>query len=378
MALTGVRDISVMETPPEDRLPVTTYVGEYDGDMVRRALLRELERNGQVFYVHNRVQTIETVRQRLTKLVPEVEFATAHGQMKETKLERVMTRFVEGEVDVLVCTSIIESGLDIPNANTLIIERADRFGLAQLYQLRGRVGRGATRAYAYLFHDRHARLTQEARQRLETIQEANGLGAGYTIAMRDLEIRGAGDILGPRQSGQVAAVGFELYTRLLVRAVQELKAEREGTPPPVESLGSVRIELPIPALLPERYVPEARLRLQIYRRLAQLTTMAEIDEIEQELSDRFGVLPNEASNLIYQLRLKVLAREARVDAVVLGDGHLVLRPAGWGQSMRDRLQPFMDDGVSVSRRDIRVPMTSGWQSQLVSALQTVAKIAFDG
>lgn len=298
--------------------------------------------------------------------------------MKEANLERVMTRFVEGEVDVLVCTSIIESGLDIPNANTLIIERADRFGLAQLYQLRGRVGRGAMRAYAYLFHDRQARLTQEARQRLETIQEANGLGAGYTIAMRDLEIRGAGDILGSRQSGQVAAVGFDLYTRLLVRAVKELQAEREGVPPPVEPLGSVRIELPIPALLPECYVPEARLRLQIYRRLAQLTTMAEVDEIEQELSDRFGVLPDEAGNLMYQLRLKALAREARVDSIVLEDKHLVLRPAGWGQSMRDTLQPFLDDGVNVSRRDIRVPMTAGWRSRLMSVLQALDQVAFDG
>ncbi|HET92310.1 MAG TPA: transcription-repair coupling factor, partial [Chloroflexi bacterium] len=228
MALTGVRDISTIETPPEERLPVTTYVGVYDAQLVRRAILRELERAGQVFYVHNRVQTIQAVRRRLEKLVPEATFAVGHGQMREADLERVMLRFVSGEIDVLVCTSIIESGLDIPNANTLVVERADWFGLAQLYQLRGRVGRGAQRAYAYFFHNRLSRLTLEARQRLETMQEATDLGAGYTIAMRDLEIRGAGDILGTRQSGQVAAVGFDLYTRLLRRSVQELRAEREG------------------------------------------------------------------------------------------------------------------------------------------------------
>jgi len=380
MALTGVRDISIIDTPPEERLPVNTYVGEYDADLVRRAILRELERDGQVFYVHNRVQTIETVRQRLMQLVPEAEFATAHGQMKEADLERVMTRFVAGEVDVLVCTSIIESGLDIPNANTLIIERADRFGLAQLYQLRGRVGRGVMRAYAYLFYDRNARLTQEARQRLETIREATGLGAGHTIAMRDLEMRGAGDILGARQSGHVAAVGFELYTRLLVRAVQELKAEQEGCLSPREPFGSVRIELPIPALLPERYVPETRLRLQIYRRLAQLTSMAEIDEIEQELADRFGTLPSEARNLVYQLRLKALARDAHVGAIVLEDHALVLRPEAWGQALREKLSQALEDNVYVTRRDVRLPITSGWRDRLVDVLRTIARLhrAFDG
>jgi len=374
MALTGVRDISTIETPPEERLPVTTYVGEYDAELVRRAILRELERGGQVFYVHNRVQTIQTARRRLTKLVPEATFATGHGQMREADLEQVMLRFVGGEIDVLVCTSIIESGLDIPNANTLIVERADHFGLAQLYQLRGRVGRGAQRAYAYLFHDRLTRLTQEARQRLETMHEATELGAGYTIAMRDLEIRGAGDILGTRQSGQIAAVGFDLYTRLLRRAVQELRAQREGKPPPPEPLGSIRIDLPISVRLPEDYVPDVRLRLQIYRRLAELGSMIQIDEMERELADRFGPLPPDVKNLMYQLRLKALARDARVSVIGIDNGRLVLRSGRGIYPDRDKLKRLLGERVAVGRRDIWLPQERGWQGELVAVLKKMARL----
>ncbi|HEY66637.1 MAG TPA: DEAD/DEAH box helicase, partial [Thermoflexia bacterium] len=374
MSLTGVRDISTIETPPEERLPVTTYVGEYNAQLVRRAILRELERGGQIFYVHNRVQTIETVRHRLERLVPEATFAIAHGQMREADLERVMLRFVAGEIDVLVCTSIIESGLDIPNANTLIVERAERFGLAQLYQLRGRVGRGAQRAYAYFFHDRLTRLTLEARQRLETIREATELGAGYTIAMRDLEIRGAGDILGTRQSGHIAAVGFDLYTRLLARAVQELKARREGKPPPPEPLGSIRIDLPIPVCLPDTYVPDVRLRLQIYRRLAELGSMAQIDEMERELADRFGPLPKPAQNLMYQLRLKALARDAGVGAIVAKNGRLVLQAGGTEYRNRKRLQRVLDGRAVMGRREIHLPQVRDWREELVAVLREMARV----
>jgi transcription-repair coupling factor (superfamily II helicase) len=374
MSLTGVRDISTIETPPEERLPVTTYVGEYDGQLVRRSILRELERGGQVFYVHNRVQTIEVVRRRLEKLAPEATFAVAHGQMREHDLERVMLQFVTGEIDVLVCTSIIESGLDIPNANTLIVERADRFGLAQLYQLRGRVGRGAQRAYAYLFHERLSRLTPEARQRLETMHETTELGAGYTIAMRDLEIRGAGDILGTRQSGQIAAVGFDLYTRLLRRAVQELKAQRDGQPLPPESLGGIRIDLPIPVCLPEDYVPDVRLRLQIYRRLAELGSMAQIGEMEQELVDRFGPFPSAVHNLMYQLRLKSLARDAGVEVIGVEHGRLVLRSGRGVYPDRDRLKRILGERVTVSRQDIWLPYEPGWRDELVSVLKEMARI----
>ena len=375
MSLTGVRDISTIKTPPEERLPVTTYVGEYDAQLVRRAILRELERGGQIFYVHNRVRTIETVRHRLEQLVPEATFAVGHGQMREAGLERVMLRFVAGEIDVLVCTSIIESGLDIPNANTLIIERAERFGLAQLYQLRGRVGRGAQRAYAYFFHNRLTRLTHEAHQRLETIREATHLGAGYTIAMRDLEIRGAGDILGARQSGHVAAVGFGFYTRLLARAVQELRAQREGQPPPPKPLGSIRIDLTIPVCLPDAYVPDVRLRLKMYRRLAELGSMAQIDEMEQELADRFGLLPEPAQNLMYQLRLKALARDAGVGTIVTEKGYLVLRASGLKYPDRKGLQRVLGGRSVVSYRDVRLPQGRGWREELVAVLKEMVRAA---
>ncbi len=371
MALTGVRDISVIETPPEERLPVTTYVGDYDRALVRRAILRELERGGQVFYVHNRVQTIEAARRRLERIIPEAAFGVAHGRKRGRDLEETMVRFVDGEIDVLVCTTIIESGLDIPAANTLIVERAGRFGLAQLYQLRGRVGRAAERAYAYFFHDRESRLTPEARRRLETIREASGLGDGYTIAMRDLEIRGAGDILGTRQSGHISDVGFHLYTRLLARAVEELKAEREGKPPPPQPLTDIRIDLPIPVSLPEDYVADTWLRLKMYRRLAELKSMEEIESLARELVDRFGPLPGPAENLMYQLRLKALARDAGVGIVTIDNGRLALRPGG-GEFPREELRRVLDGQASISRHGIWLPKGPGWQEMLVDVLKKMA------
>jgi len=371
MSLTGVRDISTIDTPPDERLPITTYVGKYESQLVRRAILRELERGGQVFYVHNRVRTIETVRRRLEQLAPEAAFAVGHGQMRESELEQAMLRFVAGEIDVLVCTTIIESGLDIPNANTLIVERADRFGLAQLHQLRGRVGRGAQRAYAYFFYNRLTRLTPEARQRLETIRETSELGSGYTIAMRDLEIRGAGDILGTRQSGQIAAVGFDLYTRLLAQSVRELRAQRDGRPPPEEPLTGIRIDLPMPASLPEDYVPGVNLRLQLYRRLAELGSMAQIDEMEQELIDRFGPLPVLVQNLMYQLRLKALARDAGVRAIGVDNERLRLQ-SGVGDYPRQKLRRVLGARAAVSRRSLWLPMGRGWRDELAQALDKMA------
>jgi transcription-repair coupling factor (superfamily II helicase) len=376
MALTGARDISVIETPPEERLPVSTYVGTYDNALVRRAILRELERGGQIFYVHNRVQTIEAARRRLERIVPEARFGVAHGQMRGRDLEETMVRFVDGAIDVLVCTTIIESGLDIPSANTLIVERAGRFGLSQLYQLRGRVGRAAERAYAYLFHERESRLTVEGRQRLETIREASGLGDGYTIAMRDLEIRGAGDILGTRQSGHISAVGFHLYTRLLARAVEELKAAREGRAPPPEPLSNIRIDLPIPVRLPEDYVPDTWLRLKMYRRLAELNTMADIEEMERELADRFGPLPTLAQNLLFQLRLKALARDAGVRSVTVDNGRLALRPAGEfpREELRRHLARIVDGRVSISRHGVWLAKEAGWEDELVRLLKEMASV----
>ena len=268
LALAGVRDMSVIETPPEDRLPIQTRVAEASAGLVRDAILRELDRGGQVFFVHNRVETIEAQTEQLRRLLPGARFVVGHGQMPEGALEKVMITFAGGEADVLVCTTIIESGLDIPNANTIIIDRADTLGLAQLYQLRGRVGRSSRRAYAYLLYRRRERMSEEARKRLQAIFNASELGAGFQIALADLEIRGAGNILGGEQSGHMAAVGFDLYSRLLAEAVEERKARREDRPPRVEKPQAV-VDLPVEAHLPDDYVPEEAQKLELYRRLAR-------------------------------------------------------------------------------------------------------------
>src|SRR5437762_122809 len=262
MGLVGVRDMSVLETAPEARLPVRTYVTDYDDGLVSEAILREIDRGGQVYFVNNRVQGIETIANRLRRLVPEARIAIAHGQMPEDQLEQTMLAFAEGEYDVLVCTTIIESGLDIPNANTLVVNSAHRFGLAQLYQLRGRVGRSASRAYAYLLYAKDMSLSEIAQERLKTIFEATELGAGMRIAMKDLEIRGAGNLLGAAQSGHIAAVGFDLYCQMVTDAVSELKGE------PVTEPIEITIDLPVDANLPREYVTRDDARMEAYRRLA--------------------------------------------------------------------------------------------------------------
>jgi transcription-repair coupling factor len=269
LALAGVRDLSLIETPPEDRLPIQTRVAEASTGLVRDAILRELDRGGQVFFVHNRVETIEAQAEQLRQLLPGVRIAVGHGQMPEGHLEKVMINFAGGATDVLVCTTIIESGLDIPNANTIVIDRADTLGLAQLYQLRGRVGRSSRRAYAYLLYRRREKLSDVARKRLQAIFNASELGAGFQIALSDLEIRGAGNILGAEQHGHVAAVGFDLYTRLLADAVEEQKAEFEGRPAEIERPGAT-VDLPVDAHLPDGYVPETSQKLELYRRLGRV------------------------------------------------------------------------------------------------------------
>ena len=328
MTLTGVRDISTINTPPEERLPSITHVGPYAPRLVRQAILRELERGGQVFFVHNRVQTIGAMYQHLAHLVPEARIAIAHGQMAEHVLSERMRQFSEGDVDVLLSTSIIESGLDIPNANTLIVDRADSFGLAQLYQLRGRVGRGAQRAYAYFFKHTRRPSTIEGRERLETIAENTQLGAGYSIAMRDLEIRGAGDILGTRQHGHIAAIGFHLYTRLLADAVRRLRplqaplpGDGRPLPPPIPA----NVDLPMPASIPATYVTDKIMRLRLYRRMADLRSLEEVDSLEEEFKDRFGELPEAVSNLLYQIKVKLLAERAGLSSISSENGQLVLR-----------------------------------------------------
>ena len=305
MSLTGIRDLTLLNTAPAERQPILTYVGEYDERAVSEAIRRELLRDGQVFFVHNRVKDIEAVAANLRDLVPEARVAVAHGQMDEGTLERVVIDFWEGRFDVLVCTTIIESGIDMPTVNTLVVDRADLLGLGQLHQLRGRVGRSGQRAYAYLFTPQDRALTEEAYERLKTIGEATELGSGFKIAMRDLEIRGAGNLLGVGQSGHIAAVGYDLYCQMVTEAVAELKGETPSEP------AEVKIDLPFDANIPPDYVPKEELRLEAYRRLASVTTEAEVDDIRVEWQDRYGPLPDAAEALLGVARLR--AECARLD-----------------------------------------------------------------
>ncbi|MBE3577878.1 MAG: transcription-repair coupling factor [Limnochordales bacterium] len=319
MALSGVRDMSVIETPPEDRYPVRTYVTEYSDELVKEAIERELARGGQVFVVINRVQGIEKIKEELERLVPQARVAVAHGQMEERRLEQVMLDFYEGEYDVLLCTTIIETGMDMPNVNTLIVLEADKLGLAQLYQLRGRVGRSNRVAYAYLTYRPDQILTEEAEKRLEAIREFTDLGSGFKIAMRDLEIRGAGNILGAEQHGFIAAVGFEMYNRMLEEAIRERRGEvKVELPEPV-------IDLTVDAYFSDEYVPDSRLKVDLYRRIVGLTDEDEVTSLQAELEDRFGPLPEAARNLLLVARLKVLARQAGVHSVLEDDRKVVIR-----------------------------------------------------
>jgi len=324
LALAGVRDMSVIETPPEDRLPIQTRVAEASAGLVRDAILRELDRGGQVFYVHNRVETIEAQTEQLRRMLPDARFVVGHGQMPEGHLESVMIKFAGGEADILVCTTIIESGLDIPNVNTIVIDRADTLGLAQLYQLRGRVGRSSRRAYAYLLYRRRERMSEEARKRLQAIFNASELGAGFQIALADLEIRGAGNILGGEQSGHMAAVGFDLYSRLLAEAVEERKARREDRPVRVEKPQAV-IDLPVEAHLPDSYVPEVAQKLELYRRLARARSAGDLAAFRQELTDRFGPMPPPVVRLVEVAELRLTAEAAGVASMSREEGQLVVR-----------------------------------------------------
>ncbi|MBE3584289.1 MAG: transcription-repair coupling factor [Limnochordaceae bacterium] len=322
MALSGVRDMSVIETPPEDRYPVRTYVTEYRPELVQDAIRRELARDGQVFVVINRIQGIDRVVAELRELVPEARIAVAHGQMDEARLERVMLDFLGREYDVLVCTTIIENGLDLSNVNTLIVLDADKMGLAQLYQLRGRVGRSNRVAYAYFTYRPERQMTEDAQKRLTAIREFTQLGSGFKIALRDLEIRGAGNILGAEQHGFIASVGFEMYNRLLEEAVQEQK----GVVP--RQLPEPVIDLAVDAYLSDDYIPDSRQKVEIYRRVVGITEENELDELAEELRDRFGPLPPAAGNLLRVARLKVLARQLGIHSI-LGEGEL-------GQEEQDR------------------------------------------
>jgi transcription-repair coupling factor (superfamily II helicase) len=380
MALAGARDMSTINTPPEDRLAIRTQVSEYDEGLIRKAILRELDRGGQVFFVHNRVQGIHQVAARLQKLVPEASFVVGHGQMDEGELARVMLDFAAGRYDVLVCTTIIESGLDIPNVNTIIINRADRFGLAQLYQLRGRVGRSANRAYAYLLYSQHQQLTPVAQRRLEALLEASDLGAGFQIAMRDLEIRGAGEMLGPEQHGHIVAVGFDLYCRMLAQAIQRLKATH-GSAAPVEPAvlpaedGGVVVDLPLSAYLPEDYVADRGLRLRLYRRLAEVQRPEQVEALGQELAERFGPPAAAVENLLYLLRLKVLAAQAGVTAVVAEGREIGLRFPGLLSPEVIQQATRFGGRVTIGRNRLSIAREERWRDLLLAVLLLLAEKA---
>jgi transcription-repair coupling factor (superfamily II helicase) len=359
MSLVGIRDLSLLQTPPADRQPILTYVGEYDERVAVEAIRRELLREGQVFWVHNRVRSIDTAAARLRQLVPEARIAVAHGQMDEGTLEQVVVDFWEGRYDVLVCTTIIESGIDMPTVNTLVVERADLLGLGQMHQLRGRVGRSGQRAYAYLFHPQDKVLTEEAYERLKTIGEATELGSGFKIAMRDLEIRGAGNLLGESQSGHIAAVGYDLYCQMVTEAVAEMKGE------PVKPPAEIKLDVPTDAYLPADYVAKEELRLEAYRRLAEVTTQADVDDIRIEWEDRYGPLPEPAEALLTVGRLRAEChRLGIVDMQITGSksqgGQARLSPIELRLSEATRLRRLSKGAiVKEDQRQLVIPLPRG-------------------
>jgi transcription-repair coupling factor (superfamily II helicase) len=380
MALTGVRDISNLNTPPEERLPIVTHVGPYAPRLVRQAVLRELERGGQIFFVHNRVHTIDAMKAHLQKLVPEARVDIGHGQMHEGELSGVMHRFTSGEIDILLSTSIIESGLDIPNANTLIVDRADTFGLAQLYQLRGRVGRGAMRAYAYFFRHNKINPTVDGQARLDVIAENTQLGAGYSIAMRDLEIRGAGELLGTRQHGFIQDVGFHLYTRLLADAVRQIRhlgkfpLNVQRSTFNVQPIAMpVNVDLPLAIGIPADYIPDQDLRLRLYRRIADLRDESEIDALASEFRDRFGALPEMVDSLLYQMRVKLRAEKAGLASVSWEAGQVALKfsaPAE-GSEARRLFDVAPDVRGGKNAYWVNFMKTENWMPRLLEVLEMI-------
>ena len=354
MSLVGIRDLSLLQTPPADRQPILTFVGGYDERVAVEAIRRELLREGQVFWVHNRVQTIDMAAARLRELVPEARIAIAHGQMDEGSLEQVVLDFWEGRFDVLVCTTIIESGIDMPTVNTLVVERADLLGLGQLHQLRGRVGRSGSRAYAYLFHPPEARLSEEAYERLRTIGEATELGSGFKIAMRDLEIRGAGNLLGEAQSGHIAAVGYDLYCQMVTEAVGEMKGE------PIKEPSEVKLDVPTDAFLPAEYVPKEELRLEAYRRLAAVTTPAEVADIRAEWEDRYGPVPEAAEALLGVGLLRAECHRLGLREVQITGTMARLAPLELKASEELRLRRLSRDSIyKADQQQVVVPIRRG-------------------
>ena len=372
MSLAGIRDLSVIQTPPEERLPIKTFVTADDDDLIKEVIQRELQRGGQVFYVYNRVQTIKKAEERVKRLVPQARVVVGHGQMPESTLADVMVKFVKGEADVLVCSTIIESGLDIPNANTIMVVDAHRMGLAQLYQLRGRVGRAGQRAYAYFLYNPLRSHTENADKRLDVISELHDLGSGFKLALKDLEIRGAGNLLGTEQHGAIAAVGLELYNTMLREAVE---SQKTGTP--VEMPAGLTLDLPIEHFLPREYVPDEKLRLQVYHDLAAVEDEQGLEAAERNLADRFGKPPVPVRNLLYALRVKLMARVAGVAAIDTDGDWLVMRlPAGWNGDER-RLEAQFRSILYVRFGKVRISLTQAgaqWKERLIDVLGEIERL----
>lgn len=385
MAVTGIREMSTITTPPEERHPVLTFVGPYDEKQISAAIRRELLREGQVFYIHNRVESIDKAAARLKDLVPEARIATAHGQMGETQLEKVVVDFWEKEFDVLVSTTIVESGIDISNANTLIVERGDTFGLSQLHQLRGRVGRGRERGYAYMLYPPEKPLTETAHERLATIAQHTEMGAGMYVAMKDLEIRGAGNLLGGEQSGHIAGVGFDLYMRMVGEAVAEFRESlASGGGEPEEEPLEVKIELPVDAHVPHDYAPGERLRLQAYRSIAAVNSEEDIQQVRDELVDRYGKLPEPVENLLLVAALRLYARRCGISDITLQGANVRFGPVELRESQQLRLNRlYPRSQVKAASRQLLVPRPStgriggkplvgrellGWCSEFLSAM----------
>ena len=373
MSLVNLRDMSVIETPPQERLPIRTTIREYDEGLIREAILREIDRGGQVFFVHNRVQGIQVIAQKLQRLVPEARFVVGHGQMAEDQLERVMMDFSSGEYDVLISTTIIENGLDIPNANTIIVNNAAYFGLAQLYQLRGRVGRATQQAYSYFLYNKDAKLTQIQEKRLRAIFEATELGAGFRIAMKDLEIRGAGNLLGAEQSGFMNSVGFDLYCKLLAEAVQEVQGKQVETAP-----AGASVDLPLDSYLPDEYIGDRTLKVNFYQRLANLSRPEQVDAMSAELNDRFGAPPPPVQNLLAMVRLKVEAAALGFEAIALKDNEVILTVRRTIVPNRIALYRRFRNEARVQQGVIRIPRRlfgTNWFEQLRELLPAITMAA---
>jgi transcription-repair coupling factor (superfamily II helicase) len=371
MSLAGIRDISVIETAPEGRRPVKTYVGEYDEELVKQALLREKKRGGQAFFLHNRVESIDETAERLRGLLPGLRFEVAHGQLDDATLEKRMLSFLRGDSDVLIATSIIESGIDIPQANTLIVERADMFGLSQLYQIRGRVGRSRERAYAYLLYPSSAALTAEAAQRLAALSDYTELGAGFKIAMRDLELRGAGSLLGDEQSGHVAALGFELYMQMLDDAVAAMGgSEEDGAEE--DDWEPVRLEVGVDAYVPPDYIPYEQAKVDVHRRIAGSREVADMALLRDELEDRFGEIPEPLSNLIQLQIARIKLGQAGATAVSFKAGRLVVTPVELDSARAKALRAEIPEVLYESGKSQLSARVGGSPTQQFAAVVRVA------